>query len=154
MCQAQPQTAAVADRLAPPPLSRAPQHWYPSHRQPQQVMRFQHCSVAWTFLLSVHPVASLLPESRAPTFRSAERRAAPRRVFCGVSQVLSVWASHHQAPRWNAQRRRFRVRHVPHPDVLGQGFSTCGARTPGGPRGASKGSAGNPRKTGDPSHIN
>jgi len=37
---------------------------------------------------------------------------------------------------------------------LKQGFSTCGPRTPGGPWGAFKGSAGNPRKTGDPSHIN
>jgi len=37
---------------------------------------------------------------------------------------------------------------------LDQGFSICGPRTPGGPRGASRGSAGNPRKTGDPSHFN
>jgi len=36
---------------------------------------------------------------------------------------------------------------------VAQGFSTCGPRTPGGPRGVSKGSAGNPRKTGDPSHL-
>jgi len=33
-------------------------------------------------------------------------------------------------------------------DLIRQGFSTCGQR------GASKGSAGNPRKTRDPSHIN
>ena len=35
-----------------------------------------------------------------------------------------------------------------------QGFSTCGSRTPRGPRGATKGSAVNPIKTGDPSNFN
>jgi len=37
---------------------------------------------------------------------------------------------------------------------LCQRFLTCGPRTPGGPRGASKGSTGNPRKAADPLRFN
>jgi len=57
--------------------------------------------------------------------RSAGRRVAPRRVSCSDFQVLSVSASHHHVPGWNAQRRRFRVRHVPHRNALRQWVSGC-----------------------------